>query len=67
MQPGNLVRIKRGGIAIPAGTLGLLMSYSWMVYDTGTKIWSVSILSPTRSGRERQPARYLEGDLELVS
>lgn len=67
MKAGNLVRVKRGGIAIPAGTLGLLMSYSWMTDVTGTKIWSVSILSPTRSGRERPEQRYLEGDLELIS
>ena len=75
MQPGNLVRIKRPSIGLPQGTLALLMSYNLMTHcsdegpvfgdtpATGTKIWHVSIVGPTR----RLTGRYLEGDLELVS
>ena len=66
MQPGNLVTIKRGGIGIPAGTLGLLLSSTAMPMAS-TKIWMVSVVLPNLQGRQRPPYRYLEGDLELVS
>lgn len=66
MKPGNLVRIKRGGIATPAGSLGLLLSSTAMVGASG-KIWSVSVILPNLKGRTRPPLRYLEGDLEVVS
>ena len=64
MQPGNLVRIKRASIGLPQDTLALLMSYAWMTHGVGTKIWDVSIIGPHA---RRLNARYLEGDLELVS
>jgi hypothetical protein len=67
VKAGNLVRIKRGGLSIPENTLGLLVFYSWMEHGVGTKIWSVSIIGPTRSGQERPLQRYLEEDLELIS
>ena len=69
MQPGNLVKIKRSGIGRPAGTLALCLSYVHMNgKDKGTKIFHVELMGYCKSEtQEPLTARYLEGDLELVS
>jgi hypothetical protein len=59
MKPGNLVRIARAGIGIPAGTLGLIME-SLNTID-GIHIHVVKLLAISRCER-----RYLTRDLEVV-
>ena len=60
MTVGNLVRITRAGIGIPAGTLGLIVE-SLNVND-GIHIQVVKLL-----GRPRCDRRYLARDLEVIS
>ena len=65
MKPGNLVRITRNGIGIPAGTLALCLSRHQKRgdYDAGLEIWSVQLMNGKCRGRER---RYLDIDLVEV-
>ena len=65
MKPGNLVRITRNGIGIPAGTLALCVSRHQKRgdYDAGLEIWSVQLMNGQCRGRER---RYLDIDLVEV-
>ena len=65
MKPGNLVRITRNGIGIPAGTLALCVSRHQKRgdYDAGLEIWSVQLMHGKLRGVER---RYLDIDLVAV-
>ena len=65
MKPGNLVRITRNAIGIPAGTLALCLSRHQKRgdYDAGLEIWSVQLMNGKCRGRER---RYLDIDLVEV-
>jgi len=61
MKVGNLVRIKRGGIGLPAGTIGMIVEAWQMPY---TMLYAVKLLTGGLSGRV---ARYTPGDLEVIS
>ena len=65
MKPGNLVRITRNAIGIPAGTLALCLQRHQKRgdYDAGLEIWSVQLMNGMCRGRER---RYLDIDLVEV-
>ncbi len=59
MQPGNLVRITRASIGVPAGTIALITNFYPTATSRTVEIWKVQLLS----GRTR---RYLKRDLEVV-
>ena len=65
LSPGNLVRITRNAIGIPAGTLALCLSRHQKRgdYDAGLEIWSVQLMNGQCSGHKR---RYLDIDLEVL-
>jgi len=60
MQPGNLVKIIRAGIGVPADTLALITDFFPASREANAiEIWEVQLLS----GRTR---RYLKRDLEVI-
>ena len=61
MKAGNLVKIIRAGIGVPAGTLALITDFfpANIREEYAIEIWEVQLLS----GRTR---RYLKRDLEVV-
>ena len=61
MKAGNLVRITRAGIGIPAGTIGLIVA-SWQMPNTMLHV--VKLLTGRGSGRAR---RFIPRDLEVIS
>ena len=61
MKPGNLVRIKRAGIGLPAGTIAIIVESWQMPY---TMLHVVKLLSGQLSGKER---RFIPRDLEVIS
>ena len=65
LSPGNLVRITRRAIGIPAGTLALSLQRHKKRgdYDDGMEIWSVQLMNGKLRGQER---RYLDVDLVEV-
>jgi len=65
VKPGNLVRITRNAIGIPAGTIALCVERHQKRgdYDAGVEIWSVQLMNGKCRGRER---RYLDIDLVEV-
>jgi len=72
MQPGDLVKITRASIGVPAGAMGLILS-SYETrgdYDTaaGEKIHELQLIGTRKIlnavGHRR---RYLARDLEVVS
>ena len=66
MKPGNLVKINRAAIGIPAGTMGLIMETHAPRADSleqlNEKIHTVKLL-----GLPRPDRRYLTRDLEVIS
>ena len=65
MQAGNLVKISRAGLGIPAGTIGMIVkSYAPLspLIELNEKIHSVKLL-----GLRRPDRRYLARDLEVIS
>ena len=73
MNPGELVRIKRAGIGIPKGTIALITEKHVVRFDLALEgegegeaevapVYTVSAV-----GRPRNPRRYLEQDLEVIS
>ena len=65
LSPGNLVRITRRAIGIPAGTIALCLQRHKKRgdYDDGLEIWSVQLMNGARRGTEK---RYLDVDLVAV-
>ena len=65
LSPGNLVRITRNAIGVPAGTIALcLKRYKKRGdYSDGLEIWSVQLVGCEHNGAER---RYLDVDLVKV-
>ena len=67
MKPGNLVRITRNAIGIPAGTVGLCLQRhqcdGFGGNDAGLEIWSVQLMNGQCRGGAR---RYLNIDLVEV-
>tara|TARA_Y100000310_G_scaffold219332_1_gene220726 strand:- start:270 stop:458 length:189 start_codon:yes stop_codon:yes gene_type:complete len=61
MKIGNLVRIKRSGIGLPTGTIGMIVESWQMPY---TILHAVKLLTGQLSGKER---RFVPGDLEVIS
>ena len=69
MRPGDLVKVKRAAIGIPAGTLGLILS-SYETrgdYDTakGEKIHILQLIGADFPVSQKR--RYLSRDLEVVN
>ena len=60
MKPGNLVRIKRSGLGLPAGSIGLIVNSWQMPY---TMLHVVKLLTGGRSGRL---CRFIPRDLEVI-
>ena len=65
MKPGNLVRITRNAIGVPAGTIALCLKRFKKRgdYCDGLEIWSVQIVGGEYNGTKR---RYLDVDLVVV-
>jgi hypothetical protein len=66
LSPGNLVRITRHAIGIPAGTLALCLKRDEKRGDYGDsrhEIWTVQLMHGQLRGIER---RYLDIDLEVL-
>jgi len=65
LRPGDLVRITRRAIGIPAGTIALCLQRHKKRgdYDDGLEIWSVQLMNGKLRGQER---RYLDVDLVEV-
>ena len=65
LRPGDLVRITRNAIGIPAGTLALCLQRHKKRgdYDDGLEIWSVQLMNGQCRGHKR---RYLDIDLEVL-
>ena len=61
MKPGNLVKINRASIGMPAGTIGLIVA-SWQMPNTMLHV--VKLLTGRGSGRTR---RFIPRDLEVIS
>ena len=61
MSVGNLVRITRTGMGIPAGSIGMIVE-SWQMPNT--ILYVVKLLAPGRGPLER---RYLARDLDVIS
>jgi hypothetical protein len=59
MQPGNLVKITRASVGVPAGRIALITNFYPTTTSCSVEIWEVQLLS----GRTR---RYLQRDLEIV-
>ena len=68
MKVGNLVKINRAGIGVPAGTMGLIMEShapaAASLIELNEQIHVVKLLGPAHPRRER---RYLARDLEVIS
>ena len=68
MKVGNLVKINRAAIGVPAGTMGLIMESHAPGADSlrqlNEKIHTVKLLGLAHPHRER---RYLTRDLEVIS
>ena len=68
MTAGDLVKVTRAAIGVPAGTMGLILS-SYKTrgdYDTaaGEKIHILQLIGPDFPWGQRR--RYLSRDLEIV-
>ncbi len=65
MKSGNLVRITRNAIGVPAGTIALCLKRLKKRgdYGEGTEIWSVQIVGGELNGTKR---RYLDVDLVVM-
>jgi len=61
MKVGNLVRINRWGVGVPAGTIGMIVE-SWQMPNTILHV--VKLLGLARGPLER---RYLARDLDIIS
>ena len=71
MKPGELVRIKRASIGVPAGRVGLIIGDRTPAeflkpnpagWRGSARVWLVSI-----NGMPGHPRRYLDIDLEVIS
>ena len=63
MKPGNLVKINRASIGIPAGTIGMIVkSHAPLSIELNEKIHSVKLV-----GLRRPDRRYMARDLEVIS
>ncbi len=58
MKPGELVRIKRLGIGVPEGSIGLIMEVSRS--EAGFGIYTVNVVGATRMKQIRRLAVHLE-------
>ena len=59
MSVGNLVRLRRAKIGVPAGSLGLLIKKE--ISDTDFQVWTVKFVC------KEHTRRFLGRDLEVVS
>ncbi len=60
MKVGDLVKIPRASIGVPAGAMALIVDVGGSLGSGGTSIWKVSLID-----RPQHVRRFLEGDLEL--
>jgi hypothetical protein len=61
MKAGNLVRLRRAKIGLPAGSLGLLVKKEKQRSETDFNIWTVKFVC------KEYTRRFLGRDLEVVS
>jgi len=64
MTPGDLVKITRNAIGVPAGTIGLITKVE-CAEDNHFKLFYYSVLI-YRKGKDLTERRYLREDLRLV-
>ena len=60
MKVGDLVKIPRASIGIPAGAMALIVNGGTSLNGGRTPIWIVHLVD-----RPQYARRFLEGDLEL--
>ena len=63
MKPGNLVRINRAAIGIPAGRIALVLRKVKKRGNADYEIWELQLMS----GEGRAYVKYLGVDLEVIS
>jgi hypothetical protein len=63
VKVGDLVKIPRASIGIPAGTMALIVD-GGRGLDSGPPqaVWTVHLID-----RPQHPRRFLQGDLEIIS
>ncbi len=62
MKVGDLVKIPRASIGIPADSMALIVDVGGSLGSDGTSIWKVRLID-----RPQHMRRFLQGDLELVA
>ncbi len=62
MKAGDLVKIPRASIGIPADSMALIVARGGHLGSDGTSIWKVHLID-----RPQHVRRFLQGDLELVA
>ena len=62
MKVGDLVKIPRASIGVPAGAMALIVDVGGRLGSGGTSIWKVSLID-----RPQHVRRFLQGDLEMVA
>ena len=62
MKVGDLVKIPRASIGIPAGSMALIVDIGGSLGSDGTSIWKVHLID-----RPQHVRRFLQGDLEMVA
>ena len=67
MKPGNLVKITRARIGIPAGSIGLIIKSYLPHREAPLPIEQELIYTIKFIGLDRGTRRYLARDLEIVS
>ena len=63
LSPGNLVRINRATIGIPAGRIALVLRKVKKRGNTDYEIWELQLMG----GERRAYVKYLGVDLEVIS
>ena len=63
LSPGNLVRINRAAIGIPAGRIALVLRKVKKRGNTDYEIWELQLMG----GERRAYVKYLGVDLEVIS
>jgi|TARA_R110002051_G_scaffold198330_1_gene265560 hypothetical protein len=63
LSPGNLVRINRAAIGIPAGRIALVLRKVKKRGNADYEIWELQLMG----GERRAYVKYLGVDLEVIS
>jgi len=63
MKVGDLVKIPRASIGIPAGAMALIVDCGMGRHPaSSTPVWTVHLID-----RPQYPRHFLQGDLEIIS